>query len=1084
MTSHSSAPLEASFRYRIGEAVGLDSVSGNPLQLLGFDAPLFLAGTVDLAARIHTDDRQSFQRFFDNGPESGPEAGQRVANLRVRQANGRIRCVVVLYRIDRSLSSAFLELSLQDAASLPRTLADAAANATIRAMMDNTDDFIFYKDRNHVFTGASQSLAELSGYAKWADLIGLTDYDVFPEIYADKYYTLEQQIFAGLPLAHEEQGFVRPDGRTGWVDNRKYPIHDQAGAIVGLYGIARDISSRRKLETDLLDIANFVSQDHGGHFLAALSEFAARVFEVDYVHVALLEPDDASVRVVAGFIDGRPVAPGYVYALPGTPCENVLKLDHKCYPEQVQALFPCDLDLQVLKAEAYFGEPITDENGHAIGLMVMVSRQPKADSQLIVAGMRILAERASTALHRERGEARLKKQRETLQLILDYAPIGIWLQDGKGKMGFVNKSFCQATGIPEERFLGVAHYAELIDKDFRSQCLASDAKALASSGVSITHQRLPFVDGQVHDLRIIKAVKRDTEQHPEALIGLSLDITDEIRKEQALLQERDSTRNILATVEAIIVALDSEGQITLVNRKGCEILGYREDELVGQDWFTTCLPHRIDADQVREVFKMALAGNLAGSEYYENPVRTRSGEERLIAWHNSSIRDKDGNIIGGLSAGEDITVRKQAELELEQHRHHLEELIEVRTRDLALAKEAAEAANRAKSTFLANMSHEIRTPMNGVMGMIELAKRRMADPKGQDQLEKAKLSAERLLGVLNDILDLSKIEAERMVLEDVPLQLGQSAENIVGTFRAKATAKGVNLTIDLPADLASARLKGDPLRLGQILCNLVGNAIKFTERGEVTLRARVVSENPEAVQVRFDVSDTGIGIEPEAQTRLFQSFEQADNSMTRKYGGTGLGLAICKRLVQLMGGEIGIESRVGQGSNFWFIVSLKKRAASAVPPAPTFQGRTAEQRLLTEFAGTRILLAEDEPVSREVARGLLDDVGLNVDIAEDGKQALELARQNAYALILMDMQMPVMNGIEATQAIRDPDANSLNWATPILAMTANAFDEDRQICLDAGMNDHIAKPVDPEHLFATLLAWLEKLRPPDAIPSS
>jgi PAS domain S-box-containing protein len=667
----------------------------------------------------------------------------------------------------------------------------------------------------------------------------------------------------------------------------------------------------------------------------------------------------------------------------------------------------------------------------------------------------------------------LARARDFLQQIIDIVPIRVFWKDRDCRYLGCNPPFARDAGknAPAD-LIGLDDFA-MSWAEQADLYRADDRQVMASGQPRLNYEEPQTTpDDKLLWLRSSKVPLRDAVGTVTGVLGLYDDITERKHFEQSLLQERDSIRNILATVEAMIVALDPEGRITLVNRKACEILGYHEDELIGQDWFATCLPCSIDVEQVREVFKQVQAGNLAVSEYYENPVRTRSGDERLIAWHNSSNRDKDGNIIGGLlSAGEDITERKQAEFELEQHRHHLEDLVSSRTTDLVEAKVAAEAANIAKSAFLANMSHELRTPMNGVMGMIDLARRRMVDVKGLNQLDKAKLSAERLLGVLNDILDLSKIEAERMVLEDMRLQLDQSVENIVGTLGHKATEKGLQLATDLPAELLRQPLKGDPLRLGQILFNLVGNAIKFTGEGAVTVRARSVGETPEVLQVRFEVIDTGIGIDAEAQSRLFHSFEQADNSMTRKYGGTGLGLAISKRLVQLMGGEIGVVSTSGQGSTFWFVVPLKKQEQSAVPPAPTFTELAAEPRLQAEYAGTRILLAEDEPITQEVSCGLLEDVGLVVDVAEDGQQALEFARRNRYALILMDMQMPVMNGVEATQAIR---TNSLNITTPILAMTANAFDEDRQICINAGMNDHIAKPVDPQKLYETLLVWLEK----------
>ncbi len=389
---------------------------------------------------------------------------------------------------------------------------------------------------------------------------------------------------------------------------------------------------------------------------------------------------------------------------------------------------------------------------------------------------------------------------------------------------------------------------------------------------------------------------------------------------------------------------------------------------------------------------------------------------------------------------------------------------------LSIAKEAAEAASRAKSTFLANMSHELRTPMNAIMGMTNMALRKATEPKLIDQLTKIDQASQHLLHVINDILDISKIEAERLTLERVSFKLGEVLENLISLIGHKVTDKGLKLCIDLTPEVAGLTLLGDPLRLGQILLNLAGNAVKFTEQGAITLRARLVDESVTDMLLRIEVEDTGIGITAEDQKRLFTAFEQADGSMTRKYGGTGLGLAISKRLVNMMGGEVGVESQPGSGSTFWFTVRQGK-ATDATSPAPTFSPDRAEARLKAKIPGTRILLAEDEPINQEVSRGLLEDVGLSVDLAEDGVQAVAMAKQNRYALILMDMQMPNLNGVDATRAIRALPGYA---ETPILAMTANAFDEDRQVCIEAGMNDHIGKPVDPDRLFETLLKWMER----------
>ena len=390
--------------------------------------------------------------------------------------------------------------------------------------------------------------------------------------------------------------------------------------------------------------------------------------------------------------------------------------------------------------------------------------------------------------------------------------------------------------------------------------------------------------------------------------------------------------------EVIIFALDRHYRYLVFNTKHRETMRaiWGKEIAVGVRMLDV-----IGTDADREAAKRSFDRTLQGEHF---STEEAYGDEKLarlfwrIFW--APIRDEGGEIVGLTCFNMDITVRKRAEAELETYRHQLEQLVDTRTAELVIAKDAAEAANRAKSAFLANMSHELRTPMNGVMGMIDMAKRRMTDAKGLDHLDKAKSSAERLLGMLNDILDISRIESERLVFESVPFQLFAITENLVGTLGPKATDKGLRLRVDFPSGLATQHFQGDPLRLGQILRNLVGNAIKFTDHGEVVLRARLVGETADTLQVRFEVSDTGVGIDAEAQTRLFRLFEQADNSMTRRFGGAGLGLVICKHLVQHMGGDMGVESTPGQGSTFWFVVPLKHRAPGGVASAPDVDAGT------------------------------------------------------------------------------------------------------------------------------------------------
>ena len=646
--------------------------------------------------------------------------------------------------------------------------------------------------------------------------------------------------------------------------------------------------------------------------------------------------------------------------------------------------------------------------------------------------------------------------------LFETAPIGYMEIDPRGMIRRVNHRECKLRGLEQNAMLGV-HCADLIPEVDRPRYREQLQRKIEGQTALVVHQReYVHQGGGKITVEVHEELLRTRDGAIAGMRMASIDVTERKSSADAAYQNAAELRALFQAFPDLFLRLDKND--TVLDAKG----GQRSDSFLGADKFLgRNLQDLLPSDallQVREAQEQVRKSN--GMEMVEFAIEDRLGQQAY------EMRLLPLNWDEWIAVVRNITALKASEQRLKDDTQELEQKNEELEKALSVAREAT----RMKSRFLANMSHEIRTPMNGVLGMTDFLLGTGLNTEQQEYAESIKRSADSLLALINDILDLSRIEAGKLRLERTEFSLQSTIAETTSLFALQARAKGLEFVSALAPGLPENAL-GDAGRLRQVLTNLLGNAIKFTERGQVGLKAEIAGQTREEIQLKFTVHDSGIGIPSDEQGRLFDAFTQVDESNTRKYGGTGLGLAISKQLVELLGGEIGLESAPGKGSRFWFTASFGKSTRPTATPrvlAAKSQTGTAQRAAASPIdASMRILLAEDNEINQRITLRLLQKLGLSADAVVNGREAVEALEKRKYDLVLMDCQMPDMDGFEATAVIRRREAGSGHQT--ICALTANAMDGDRERCLAAGMDDYISKPVGLEKLREALDRWIPGL---------
>ncbi len=915
--------------------------------------------------------------------------------------------------------------------------------ALMRAIADGSTDAIFAKDLAGRYILCNREAARVMGMSVDA-VLGNDDTRLFPPPEAAAIMDNDRRVIEDRRVQTYEEVLSTSDGVVTYLAT-KGPLRDQAGRIIGMFGISRDITVRKRAERALQDAHELVQAvedsvldhmavlDADGVIVAvnaAWTRFATA--NAEDVRFALRSGIGANYLDITKMADG-PGSEGAVEAHAGIA--SVLR--RECEQFQLEYACPSPTEARWFQMTVM---PLRTARGGAVVVHADITARRLAEDQL-----------------------------RKLSLAVEQNPLGIVIADTDGRIEYANDAFARLAGCAANDAVGRRYEEVHPSVAAATECSAEAAIDGAWNGTRdhtrpdgsqcrILLRTAPIrqADGRTtHRLAILEdvtereRVQAELERHRGQLARLVDERTAQLQSLNRELVERERfVRTIADNQPCLLVYWDADTRCRFANRAYQDWFGMSEEQIIGKRYDELMPASNVGDNRLH--IEAAMRGE---PQRFQRLIRNCRDDARhsMISYIPDIV---DGTQRGFLALALDVDEMKRNELELQRV-----------NAELVLSRDSAEAANRAKSAFVANMSHEIRTPMNAIIGLAYLLRRHTSEPVALDRLSKLSDAGGHLLQLIDDILDLSKIEAGRLELECTDFSFAEVLTRCKAFVAQRAEDKGLRL--EIVSHGVPDSLRGDPTRLSQALLNLMSNAVKFTDTGSVIVHAEPVCIEPAGVTVRLAVRDTGIGIAADKMDALFQAFVQADTSTTRRFGGTGLGLAITKRLAEMMGGEIGLTSQPGQGSEFWLTARLA--LGSSAVPSVALDETELEEQLRRHAAGLRVLVVEDNPVNQEIAGALLASVGIEAVMASNGLEALGRVMQTHVDAILMDVQMPGMDGLQTTRHLRALPSLS---HVPIIAFTASAFGTDSIECLQAGMNDHIAKPIVPAQLHAALLRWL------------